>query len=114
MACSSDVETVIQTLIDIGNNHAEVISGNLRLPDPYALLVDFGDSSLDLELRVMIRDANPRRHVTSDLNRAINAAFNKKVSRFPSSGACEFSRAIASLTGSGASLEATGGGEAPH
>jgi potassium efflux system protein len=77
VAYGSDVETVIETLLDIANNKAEVIKGNPQLPDPYVLFLDFGDSSLDFELRVIIRDINRRLHVTSDINRAINAAFNK-------------------------------------
>jgi len=73
----SDVETVINTLVEIASNNADVIKGNPQLPDPYALFLAFGDSSLDFELRAIIRDINRRRHVTSDINRAINAAFNK-------------------------------------
>ena len=45
--------------------------------------MDFGDSSLDFELRVIIRDINLRRYVTSDLNRAINAAFIAKGIEIP-------------------------------
>ncbi|MGB5671655.1 MAG: mechanosensitive ion channel domain-containing protein [Sedimenticolaceae bacterium] len=73
----SDVETVIKTLLEIAGNNADVIKGNPQLPDPYVLFLDFGDSSLDFELRVIIHDINRRRYVTSDINRAINAAFNK-------------------------------------
>jgi small-conductance mechanosensitive channel len=77
VAYGSDVETVIKTLLEIANNNADVIKGNPQLPDPYALFLDFGDSSLDFELRVIIHDINRRRYVTSDINRAINAEFNK-------------------------------------
>jgi small-conductance mechanosensitive channel len=73
----SDVETVIKTLVEIGNGHPDVIKGNPKLPDPHALFLAFGDSSLDFELRVIIQDINKRRYVTSDINRAINAAFRK-------------------------------------
>ena len=61
----------------MANKHPEVFKGNPQLPDPYVLFLDFGDSSLDFELRVIIPDINRRRYVTSDINRAINAAFNK-------------------------------------
>ncbi|MGA9573864.1 MAG: mechanosensitive ion channel domain-containing protein [Lysobacterales bacterium] len=77
VAYGSDVETVIKTLVDIANNHAEVIKGNPQLPDPYVLFLAFGDSSLNFELRVILRDVNRRLYVTSDLNRDINTAFNK-------------------------------------
>ncbi len=83
VAYSSDVETVIETLLEVANNNADVIKGNPQLPDPYVLFLDFGDSSLDFELRVIIRDVNQRRRVTSDINRAINAAFNKQGIEIP-------------------------------
>jgi small-conductance mechanosensitive channel len=83
VAYGSDVETVIETLLEVANNNAEVIKGNPKLPDPCALFLDFGDSSLDFELRVIIRDINRRRYVTSDLNRAINAAFRKQGIEIP-------------------------------
>jgi potassium efflux system protein len=83
VAYGSDVETVIKTLLEIAGNNADVIKGNPQLPDPYALFLDFGDSSLDFELRVIIRDINRRRHVTSDINRAINAAFKKQGIEIP-------------------------------
>jgi len=67
----------------VANNNAEVIKGNPQLPDPCALFLDFGDSSLDFELRVIIRNVNRRRYVTSDINRAINAAFKKQGIEIP-------------------------------
>lgn len=75
VAYGSDVETVIATLLEVAKKHPAVISGNSQLPDPYVLFLDFGDSSLDFELRAVIRDVNYRLHVMSDLRRAINAEF---------------------------------------
>jgi len=83
VAYGSDVETVIETLLDVANNHPSVIKGNPQLPDPCVLFLDFGDSSLDFELRAIIRDINYRLHVISDLNRAINAAFKSKGIEIP-------------------------------
>jgi potassium efflux system protein len=83
VAYGSDIETVIETLLEVANNNAEVIKGNPQLPDPYALFLDFGDSSLDFELCAIIHDINRRRFVTSDINRAINAAFNKQGIEIP-------------------------------
>jgi small-conductance mechanosensitive channel len=83
VAYGSDVETVIKTLLEVANNNAGVIKGNPQLPDPYVLFLDFGDSSLDFELRAIIRNINQRPHVTSDMNRAINAAFNKQGIEIP-------------------------------
>ena len=90
VAYGSDVETVIATLLEVANNNADVIKdmnvikkadateGDPDLSYPSVLFLDFGDSSLDFELRVIIRDINLRRYVTSDLNRAINTAFIEK------------------------------------
>ena len=73
----SDVEAVIAILLDVANKHPEVFKGNPQVPDPYVLFLDFGDSSLDFELRAIIHDVNRRLHVISDINRAINSEFNK-------------------------------------
>jgi small-conductance mechanosensitive channel len=90
VAYGSDIEMVIATLLEVANNNADVIKdmsvirkadaaeGDPDLAYPSVLFLDFGDSSLDFELRVIIRDINQRRYVTSDLNRAINAAFIDK------------------------------------
>ena len=90
VAYGSDVETVIATLLEVANNNADVIKdmnvikkadateGDPDLAYPSVLFLDFGDSSLDFELRVIIRDINLRRYVTSDLNRAINTALIEK------------------------------------
>ena len=83
VAYGSDVETVIAILVDVANKHPEVIKGNPQLPDPYVLFLNFGDSSLNFELRAIIRDINRRLHVISDLNRAINAEFNKQGIQIP-------------------------------
>jgi len=77
VAYGSDVETVIATLLEVAKKHPLVISGHPQLPDPYALFLDFGDSSLNFELRAIISDINRRMHVISDLNRVINAEFNR-------------------------------------
>jgi small-conductance mechanosensitive channel len=77
VAYGSDVETVIAILLDVAKKHPEVFTGDPQLPDPYVLFLDFGDSSLDFELRAIIHNINRRLHVISDLNRAINAEFNK-------------------------------------
>jgi potassium efflux system protein len=83
VAYGSDVETVIETLLEIANNNEDVIKGNPKIPDPYVLFLDFGDSSLDFELRAIIRNINRRLRVISDINRAINAAFKKQGIEIP-------------------------------
>jgi small-conductance mechanosensitive channel len=83
VAYGSDIDKVIETLLEVANSHAEVVKGNHNFPDPYVLFLDFGDSSLDFELRAVICDVNRRLHVISDINRAINAAFNKQGIEIP-------------------------------
>jgi len=80
---SSDVETVIASLLEIANNHPDVVKGNPQMADPYVLFLEFGDSSLNFELRAYITNINRCMHVTSDLNRAINTEFNKKGIEIP-------------------------------
>ena len=46
-------------------------------PEPAALVIGFGDSSLDFTLRVWIRDAGNWPQITSDLNEAIYAALDE-------------------------------------
>jgi potassium-dependent mechanosensitive channel len=115
VAYGSDVETVIATLLDIANNNAEVIKGNPQLPNPYVLFLDFGDSSLDFELRVIIRDITRRRYVTSDINRAINAAFNKLGIEIPfPQRDVNFREPLQIERHSGLPPEAPDGGESPQ
>ncbi|MEZ5502854.1 MAG: mechanosensitive ion channel [Halioglobus sp.] len=73
----SDVETVINTLIEVAHNHKEVITGSHLQPDPYVLFLSFGDSSLNFELRAIIHNVNRRMQVISDINRQINTEFKK-------------------------------------
>jgi len=83
VAYGSDIENVIAILLDVAGKHPEVFKGNPQLPDPYVLFLNFGDSSLNFELRAIIHDINRRLHVISDINRAINAEFNKQGIEIP-------------------------------
>ncbi len=74
VAYGSDVEKVREILETVARAHAEVITDG-RAPEPRALFMGFGDSSLDFELRVRINRIERRFQVTSDLNFAINQAF---------------------------------------
>jgi potassium efflux system protein len=74
VAYGSDVEKVREILETIARAHPEVITDG-RAPEPRALFMGFGDSSLDFELRVRIQRIERRFQVTSDLNFAIDQAF---------------------------------------
>jgi potassium efflux system protein len=83
VAYGSDIERVIATLVEVANQHAEVIRGNPQLSDPYALFLSFGDSALMFELRAFISEVDRRVRVISDINRAIDAAFRKEGIEIP-------------------------------
>jgi uncharacterized protein YndB with AHSA1/START domain len=74
VAYGSDIAKVREILETIARAHAEVITDG-RAPEPRALFMGFGDSSLDFELRVRIQRIERRFQVTSDLNFAIDQAF---------------------------------------
>ncbi len=74
VAYGSDVEKVREILETVAHAHSEVITDG-RAPEPRALFMGFGDSSLDFELRVRINRIERRFQVTSDLNFAIDQAF---------------------------------------
>ena len=59
---------VIDILVGVANNHPEVLSD----PNPAAIFLGFGDSSLDFQLRAWTRTDYVR--VSSDLLVAMNAA----------------------------------------
>jgi small-conductance mechanosensitive channel len=79
----SDLETVVQTMLEVANNHPDVILNDPQLSKPYVLFLAFGDSSLNFELRVHVHDITRRMHVLSDLNTAIDAEFRKKGIEIP-------------------------------
>ncbi|MCG6869595.1 MAG: mechanosensitive ion channel, partial [Gammaproteobacteria bacterium] len=87
VAADSDIATVIKTLLDVGNGHPDSVrvdaNQDPQMGYPCALFVDFGDSSLDFELRVIIRNINQRRRVISELNRAMNDALIKRGIEIP-------------------------------
>ena len=74
VAYGSDIEKVREILEAAAHEHPEVITDG-RAPAPSALFMEFGDSSLDFELRVRISRIDRRFSVISDLNFAIDQAF---------------------------------------
>lgn len=82
VAYGSDTEKVKGLLESVAREHSEVITKG-RMPGPVALFKSFGDSSLDFELRVWVRNIERRYHVTSDLNFAIDKAFRENGVEIP-------------------------------
>jgi potassium-dependent mechanosensitive channel len=71
VAYGSDVETVMRELTEVAAQNPHV----LKPPQPLVLFLNFGESSLDFELRVWITDFNDRWIIQSELNRDIDRRF---------------------------------------
>jgi len=76
VAYGSDTQQVKDVLLQVANEHPDVIT-NGSAPEPKVIFRQFGDSSLDFELRCHIENVDNRINVISDLNFAIDAAFRK-------------------------------------
>jgi small-conductance mechanosensitive channel len=74
VAYGSNTQKVREILLKVAAEHPEVMSG-ANGPAPYVLFREFGDSSLNFELRCYIKNIDHRLTVISDLNFAIDAAF---------------------------------------
>jgi potassium efflux system protein len=82
VAYGSDTEKVRQILYGVANDHPKVIKNNSNLPTKIFFL-QFGDSSLDFELRCFIQDIDNALSVKSDLNFAIDKAFKENGIEIP-------------------------------
>ena len=71
VAYGSDVDKVIRLLTQVATGNPRVLGD----PPPVALFLNFGDSSLDFELRAWIADYNDRRVIQSDLIREVDRQF---------------------------------------
>ena len=83
VAYGSDTAMVRDTLLEIVNNHDDIIKEHPDLPEPNVLFMGFGDSSLNFELRAIVSDINKRMQVISDINYAIDAAFRERGIEIP-------------------------------
>jgi len=79
VAYGSDVSLVVETLLACAKQHEEVA----KSPTPEVLFLNFGESSLDFELRVWIPDADLRLRVRSDLYHAIEQVFRESDIEIP-------------------------------
>ena len=73
VAYGSNLELVLQILATVGAQHADV----LNEPKPSPIFVQFGNSSLDFELRVWISDIDKRPRVKSELLLSIDRKFRE-------------------------------------
>ena len=75
VAYGSDTKLVQEVLLSIANNHDEVIKTSRSKPT--VLLSSFGDSNMMFQLWCLIKDANKKSLVKSELNFAIEQAFRE-------------------------------------
>ncbi|MEN8807872.1 MAG: mechanosensitive ion channel domain-containing protein [Desulfobacterales bacterium] len=73
VAYGSDVPLVMETLIACAKTSSNVA----KAPAPQVLFLSFGESSLDLELRVWVLDAEDRIKVKSELHQEIDRRFRE-------------------------------------
>ena len=79
VAYGSNVSQVVEILLACAKEHEEV----QKSPAPQVLFIDFGESSLDFELRVWLAEADMRLRVKSDLYHAIEQAFRESDIEIP-------------------------------
>lgn len=85
VAYGSDTALVKRLLIGCGTAHEMVIQEDevRGLQGPVVIFMDFGDSALQFELRVFVRDVTRRLAVLSDLRFAVDAAFREHDVQIP-------------------------------
>jgi len=79
VAYGSDTEKVCQILRACADDHPQV----QRYPEPTVLFQQFGESSLDFELRCYVKDTDYFLTCKSDLNMAIDKAFREQGIEIP-------------------------------
>jgi potassium efflux system protein len=83
VAYGSDTEKVKQVLQKVAEDNPHVLNDGVSSPKPKVLFMGFGDSSLDFELRIWIRQIRRRFDVTSDINFGIDKAFRENGIEIP-------------------------------
>ncbi|MFV2061478.1 MAG: mechanosensitive ion channel family protein, partial [Gammaproteobacteria bacterium] len=83
VAYGTNTELVRDLLLEVANNHSEVIKANSVIADPVVLFMAFGDSSLEFEVRCHIYNIDNRRSIMSDLNFAIDKIFRENTISIP-------------------------------
>jgi potassium efflux system protein len=79
VAYGTDVSLVMETLLECAKQNEKILTA----PVPYVLFNDFGESSLDFELRCWTSDFASWVQIRSDIRVAINKAFKEKKIEIP-------------------------------
>lgn len=82
VAYGTDTEKVRDILLSIAENNPNVNKSGL-FPKPVVLFREFGDSSLNFELRVFLHNVDSRLRIVSELNFAIDKAFREEGIEIP-------------------------------
>ena len=73
VAYGSDISLVMETLIACTKENSKIA----ETPPPQVLFLNFGESSLDFELRVWVLEADHRLVVSSELHQEIDPRFRE-------------------------------------
>lgn len=79
VAYNSNVTQVMNLLLEIARQHPRI----LKNPSPVAFFLNFGDSSLNFELKFWLDNVNNRKRVVSDINCVILEQFTQKGIEIP-------------------------------
>jgi len=82
VAYGTDTEKVREILLAIAEENENVSKSN-SMPKPLVLFREFGDSSLNFELRVFLHNVDSRLGIVSELNFAIDKAFREEGIEIP-------------------------------
>ena len=82
VAYGTDTEKVRDILLSIAEENSDVAKVG-SMPKPKVLFREFGDSSLNFELRVFLHNVDSRLGVISDINFAIDKAFKEEGIEIP-------------------------------
>jgi potassium efflux system protein len=79
VACGNDIENVRQVLLATARSNPEVMT----TPAPSVYFVNFGDSSLDFEIRVYVDALDKRSRVRHEIYRAVGRALDERGIEMP-------------------------------
>ncbi len=82
VAYGADTEKVREVLLSIAEENDNVVKMG-PVPRPVVLFREFGDSSLNFELRIFLRNVEDRLSVISEINFAIDKVFRKEGIEIP-------------------------------
>ncbi len=83
VAYGSDTSIVKNLLIEVASNNPDAVLDHPDYPNPEVLFLRFGDSSLDFELRLFVKDILTTTRTTSAINFEIDRVFRENNIQIP-------------------------------